>query len=73
MKPCLHRAAVIAAIVAFVVIVLGAYVRLSLGGMGCPDWRGCYGQLTWPNEVQEILEDNEAFPERPVEARKAWK
>ena len=63
----------IAAIVAFVVIVLGAYVRLSHAGLGCPDWPGCYGQLTWPTEVQEIREANEAFPERPVEAGKAWK
>ncbi len=27
----------------FVVIVVGAYVRLSDAGLGCPDWPGCYG------------------------------
>jgi cytochrome c oxidase assembly protein subunit 15 len=28
------------------VVVLGAYVRLSNAGLGCPDWPGCYGHLT---------------------------
>jgi len=69
----LHRLAVTAAGVAFVVIVLGAYVRLSHAGLGCPDWPGCYGQLTWPVESHEVLKANEAFPERPVEQHKAWK
>ncbi len=69
----LHRAAKIAAVVAFAVIVLGAFVRLSHAGLGCPDWPGCYGQLTWPVEAQEIRQANEAFPERPVESGKAWK
>ena len=73
MTSSLHRLAVTAAVVAFVVIVLGAYVRLSHAGLGCPDWPGCYGQLTWPVESHEVLKANEAFPERPVEQHKAWK
>jgi heme a synthase len=37
--------ALVAATIAltFVVIVVGAYVRLSDAGLGCPDWPGCYG------------------------------
>jgi len=69
----LHRLALTATIVAFVVIVLGAYVRLSDAGLGCPDWPGCYGQLSWPTETQEVQQANQAFPERPVESGKAWK
>jgi cytochrome c oxidase assembly protein subunit 15 len=65
--------AVLTAIVAFAVIVLGAYVRLSHAGLGCPDWPGCYGQLTWPVESHEVEQAAQAFPERPVESHKAWK
>jgi cytochrome c oxidase assembly protein subunit 15 len=32
------------ALLAFVVVVVGAYVRLSDAGLGCPDWPLCYGQ-----------------------------
>src|SRR5471032_452066 len=28
------------------VVVLGAYVRLTAAGLGCPDWPGCYGRPT---------------------------
>ena len=35
-----------APLLAFCVVVLGAWVRLSDAGLGCPDWPGCYGQLT---------------------------
>ena len=73
MNQSFHRLAVIAAVLAFLVIVLGAYVRLSHAGLGCPDWPGCYGQLTWPDATSEIQSANEAFPERPVEIDKAWK
>jgi cytochrome c oxidase assembly protein subunit 15 len=69
----LHRLAMVAAIVALCVIVLGAWVRLSHAGLGCPDWPGCYGQLTWPDAHSEVTAANQAFPERPVEVHKAWK
>ncbi len=57
----------------FCVVVLGAWVRLSHAGLGCPDWPGCYGQLTWPTAASEIDAANKAFPERPVEVDKAWR
>ncbi|MEE8496384.1 MAG: COX15/CtaA family protein [Xanthomonadales bacterium] len=73
MHTTFHRLAVITAIIALCVIVLGAFVRLSDAGLGCPDWPGCYGHLSWPVEAQEVEEANRAFPERPVESEKAWK
>lgn len=73
MNLSLHRLAVIAALVAFLVIVLGAWVRLSHAGLGCPDWPGCYGHLTWPADSHELTRAEQAFPERPVESHKAWK
>ena len=69
----IHRLARIAALIALCVIVLGAWVRLSHAGLGCPDWPGCYGQLTWPDAAQEIETANQAFPERPYESNKAWR
>ena len=58
---------------ALVVIVLGAYTRLSDAGLGCPDWPGCYGHIGVPDSKEEVLVANDAFPDRPVEAAKAWK
>ncbi len=68
-----RRLALFATAFALVVVVLGAYTRLSDAGLGCPDWPGCYGHLTVPDEAQEIHRANAAYPERPVEAPKAWK
>lgn len=60
-------------IICFCVVVLGAYVRLSDAGLGCPDWPGCYGHITIPKTAEEIARAEAKFPERPVEAPKAWK
>jgi cytochrome c oxidase assembly protein subunit 15 len=67
------QAALAAVVLCFIVVVLGAYVRLSHAGLGCPDWPGCYGEVTWPNQHHEIDAANQAFPERPVEVPKAWR
>ena len=58
--------------ITLIVIVLGAWVRLTGAGLGCPDWPGCYGKLTWPNSAEEIQSANEVWGhERPVEVGKA--
>ncbi len=59
-------------LLALIVIVLGAYTRLTDAGLGCPDWPGCYGTIGVPMTEVKIDAANTAFPERPVEVEKAW-
>jgi cytochrome c oxidase assembly protein subunit 15 len=40
-----RRLALAGAVLAFCVVVLGAWVRLTDAGLGCPDWPGCYGHV----------------------------
>ncbi len=69
-----HRIAISACLLALIVVVLGAYVRLSDAGLGCPDWPGCYGHLLGvPESTQEIQHAESKFPQRAVEQGKAWK
>lgn len=42
----LSRLTLLTAILAWIVIGLGAYTRLTDAGLGCPDWPGCYGHFT---------------------------
>lgn len=59
-------------LLAFMVVGLGAYTRLVHAGLGCPDWPGCYGHLTWPTSSAEISAAEARFPESPVELDKTW-
>jgi cytochrome c oxidase assembly protein subunit 15 len=68
-----RRLALGGAVLAFVVIVLGAWVRLSAAGLGCPDWPGCYGHLSAEDAARNVDAINAAFPERPFEYHKAVK
>ena len=68
-----NKLSLIAAILALCVVVLGAYVRLSDAGLGCPDWPGCYGALTVPQSEQAIQHAQTTFPHAAIETGKAWK
>jgi cytochrome c oxidase assembly protein subunit 15 len=56
----------------FTVVVLGAYVRLTAAGLGCPDWPGCYGHVT-PLGAEQSAAAQAAFPSRPLDVGKAWR
>ena len=55
-----------------VVIILGAYTRLADAGLGCPDWPGCYGSLSVPNQHDEIALAQALYPSLVIETDKAW-
>jgi cytochrome c oxidase assembly protein subunit 15 len=67
-----HRLAWIAALLAFGVVVFGAFVRLSNAGLSCPDWPTCYGRASWPTQAHDIAQANATF-ERAVEVTKTWR
>ena len=58
---------------ALVVIVFGAFVRLSNAGLSCPDWPTCYGRATWPSHAADPSVPAAALAIRPVEPHKAWR
>jgi cytochrome c oxidase assembly protein subunit 15 len=68
----MRRVAMAAVLLCFGVVVLGAYVRLTAAGLGCPDWPGCYGHLS-PVGAAHSTDLAQAFPDRPLEVGKAWR
>jgi cytochrome c oxidase assembly protein subunit 15 len=68
----IRSAATIAVLLAFFVVMLGAYTRLTDAGLGCPDWPGCYGQLVLPSAASSLEKAQTVFPEVPIESAKAW-
>ncbi len=63
----------IGTVLALGVVALGAYVRLSDAGLGCPDWPGCYGTLTVPQSEAAIASAQTAYPANAIVVGKAWR
>src|ERR1700686_3194240 len=69
----LRAVAVAAFSLCLCVVVLGAYVRLSNAGLGCPDWPGCYGHLTPSAAAADATTASAPVAGRPLDVGKAWR
>lgn len=59
-------------VLAFVVILLGAYTRLTNAGLSCPDWPNCYGYITAPHTMTQLQDAASRYPTAPIDIKKAW-
>jgi cytochrome c oxidase assembly protein subunit 15 len=66
-----RRAARLGAVLAAIVVVVGAWVRLTDAGLGCPDWPGCYGHVHPAQLVGQSDAVAAAYPGRPFDYTKA--
>src|SRR5689334_15234877 len=60
----IKRLALIGALLALFVVVLGGYTRLSNSGLGCPDWPGCFGHIAPTGNAEHYATESDV--------RKAW-
>ena len=66
-----RRAARLGAVLCAIVVVVGAWVRLTDAGLGCPDWPGCYGHVHPATVVARVADANAAYAARPFNYQKA--
>jgi len=66
-----RRAARFGAVLAAIVVVVGAWVRLTNAGLGCPDWPGCYGHVHPAAVVEQVDLARADYAARPFDYQKA--
>jgi cytochrome c oxidase assembly protein subunit 15 len=69
----IRRLALLGVLLCLVVIVLGAWVRLTDAGLGCPDWPGCYGHVTPAGAERNDGKIESYSPGWEYDSGKAWR
>ena len=69
----IRRLSLIGMLLCLVVVVLGAWVRLTDAGLGCPDWPGCYGHVTPIGAEQAPGKIDSYAPGWDYDSGKAWR
>jgi len=67
----MRKLALAAVLLGLTVVILGAYVRLTAAGLGCPDWPGCYGHVT-PLGAEQSLATGAVLSGPALDVTKAW-
>lgn len=68
----LHALTLLTLFLTFDLVLFGAFTRLTDSGLGCPDWPGCYGNVSPTGAHAEISRAQAAMPTGPVTHTKAW-
>lgn len=74
-EPVAYRRLIgLSAFLCFALIMIGAWVRLTDAGLGCPDWPGCYGKFTPVQAKEQIAQAvaEQGGEHGPVSLGKAW-
>ncbi|MCJ8341154.1 MAG: COX15/CtaA family protein [Pseudomonadales bacterium] len=61
-----------AIVLVLLVVLMGGWTRINDAGLSCPDWPGCFGQLTVPNSTAELDAANNLYPQIAVVQTKSW-
>ena len=67
------RLAVAAFVLAYAVVLMGAFTRIENAGLGCPDWPGCYGRVFAPTTPAQVEHAQHYDPQADISPAKAWK
>ncbi len=70
-----RRIVLFSVVITLCLVMLGAWVRLTDAGLGCPDWPGCYGKLSPAHASEAISQavEEQGGEHGPVSMGKAWR